>query len=103
MLTFVSHLQDDLSAPSELSASNDNLSENNNTKVRFLKARHLNPRVTQYSKMNHNSNGSNNIIVDFILFSQEKGGIFSGVFRKKVAKSQSRVRRVKFANDGFSI
>lgn len=28
----------------------------------------------------------------FLSFSQEKGGIFSGVFRKKVAKSQSQVR-----------
>lgn len=37
-LTFVSRLQDDLSEPSELSGSTDNLSENSSTKVRFVKA-----------------------------------------------------------------
>ena len=38
MGTFVSCLQEDLSAPSELSGSTDNLSVNSNTKVKFVKA-----------------------------------------------------------------
>ncbi len=38
-----------------------------------------------------------------MLFSQEKGGILSGVFRKKVAKSQSQVRWSCFLMASFQL
>ncbi|KAI3374681.1 hypothetical protein L3Q82_021258 [Scortum barcoo] len=67
--------QEDLSAPSELSGSSDNLSVNSNTKDDLFIPGEL-------SGSNDNLSENNN--------TKEKGGIFSGVFRKKGAKSQSQ-------------
>lgn len=44
-------LKDDLSAPSELSGSTDNLSESKDTKVRFVKTTHVNLQATQHVKV----------------------------------------------------
>lgn len=45
-------LKDDLSAPSELSGSTDNLSESKDTKVRFVKTTQVDLQATQHCKFN---------------------------------------------------
>ncbi|KAK5919906.1 hypothetical protein CgunFtcFv8_023764 [Champsocephalus gunnari] len=89
--------EEDLSAPSELSGSKDSLSANSNTKETggtfggmFKKApKPLGKRTPSQDDLSDASelSGSNGNLSEN---TKEKGGIFSGVFRKKVARSQSR-------------
>ncbi|XP_010785560.1 midasin-like isoform X2 [Notothenia coriiceps] len=89
--------QEDLSAPSELSGSKDNLSVNSNTKETggkftgmFKKSpKPLGKRTPSQDDLSDPSelSGSNGNLSES---TKEKGGIFSGVFRKKVARSQSK-------------
>ena len=83
---FVSCLQEDLTAPSELSGSKDNLSVN--TKVRIVKAEKYFTKFLRYGK------NLNYFLCNFLL--QESGGVF-GMFKKSPkplgtrTKSQVRV------------
>nr|XP_033960158.1 transcriptional regulator ATRX-like isoform X3 [Pseudochaenichthys georgianus] len=89
--------EEDLSAPSELSGSKDSLSTNSNTKETggkfggmFKKApKPLGKRTPSQDDLSDASelSGSNGSLSEN---TKEKGGLFSGVFRKKVARSQSR-------------
>ncbi|XP_034009132.1 altered inheritance of mitochondria protein 21-like isoform X6 [Trematomus bernacchii] len=89
--------QEDLSAPSELSGSKENLSVNSNTKETggkfggmFKKPpKPLGKRTPSQDDLSDPSelSGSNGNLSEN---TKEKGGIFSGVFRKKVARSQSK-------------
>ncbi|XP_034063638.1 nuclear pore complex protein DDB_G0274915-like isoform X3 [Gymnodraco acuticeps] len=89
--------EEDLSAPSELSGSKDSLSVNSNTKETggkfgglFKKPpKPLGKRTPSQDDLSDASelSGSNSNLSEN---TKEKGGIFSGVFRKKVARSQSK-------------
>ncbi|XP_071347019.1 protein starmaker-like isoform X4 [Trachinotus anak] len=90
--------QDDLSAPSELSGSNDNLSVNGNTKESggmfsgiFKKSpKPFGARAQSQDDLSAPSelSGSNDNLSENN--TKEKGGLLSGVFKKKGPKSQSQ-------------
>ncbi|KAI9544332.1 hypothetical protein NQZ68_001204 [Dissostichus eleginoides] len=96
-LSVNSNTKEDLSATSELSGSKDSLCVNSNTKETggkftgmFKKPpKPLGERTPSQDDLSEPSelSGSNDNLSEN---TKEKGGIFSGVFRKKVARSQSK-------------